>query len=79
MKSVCIFRRETVDMIYKLAAMKEPHKYLINYVIQEEPLYEALHKRDANKYFIDSIQYFEKRFHERLKFVVAWLEYCKIL
>ena len=77
LRSLCLFKRETIENIKRLANMKAPDEYLMAYVREKEPLYHLLESQHPISDFTRRI--FEKRFRERLKYVVAWVEYCRRL
>ena len=75
LKALCIFRRSTILKIQMMAEMQDPAEYFLKYVRQKEPLYHLFENRNDVKPIKKII--FKSRFHERLKFLMSWVEYCK--
>ena len=76
-KTVCIFRKQTIENIYRLVVMDSPVEYLMSYIHKKENLYQAF--TDKTIIWDHAKSTFESRFHERLKFIIAWANYCKRL
>ncbi len=68
LKSLCVFRHETVENIKHLAEMKSPLGYLIEFVRSKEPLYDLLAQQVPTKPFTRDLM--ESRFHARMKFLI---------
>ena len=77
LKSICVFNENTVKNIQRLASMQSPHEYLLAYVREKDPLY---HKLEAITELMPlEVSLFRERFHERLKFLMMWINFCAVL
>ena len=77
LRMTCMFKRETIYMIQKLARKASVADFVLTYVRNNEPLFDTLEKQTNMSEFVKNTFY--NRFHERFKFVIAWVEYCKQL
>ncbi|XP_074660090.1 four-jointed box protein 1-like [Tubulanus polymorphus] len=71
LRSVCIFRKSTVERLAWLATMDKPVQYLLQYTRRREPLTASLMP------VIDAHEYFHKDFRERIQDVHSWITSCK--
>ena len=71
LKTMCIFRRETMDRLYSLESEKYPADVLIRYTAVQDPLFDQL-PRDNLEFKL-----FHKYFHTRLKDVKEWMSTCE--
>lgn len=74
LKSICIFRQQTINLVSDLASRPSPADYLLQYIRRREPLYEKMEhilllERNTRKKFMS-------KFKDRLNFVLAWVNYC---
>ena len=79
LKALCIFRRNTISKIQMMVDMQDPLEYLLKYVREKDPLYRIFESNDLDRVKYAKKLIVESRFHERLKLVMSWVEYCKNL
>ncbi len=77
LRMVCVFRHKTIDNIRKLAAMESPIDYLLRIVRENEPLYDVLSQMTPIKPLTKEL--LGSTFKPRLKFLLSWIDYYKML
>lgn len=68
LKTMCVFDKQVAANVQKLANEINPHLYLENYVLQNEPLLKKLFKRKSLRLLT--------KFTERLNEIQRWMEHC---
>ncbi|GAB6021411.1 Four-jointed box protein 1 [Chamberlinius hualienensis] len=71
LQTICVFRRSTVRQIRLFGGHSQPHKFLLDYVKQNEPLFYE-NEIDYNKY-----ELFRRHFKHRIEEVNIWINQCQ--
>ena len=77
LKSLCLFKKQTILTIKRLSEMPSPAEYLLNYVRENDPLYHKLEESGDIVPLTKTL--FLSRFHERLTFFMSWVDFCRVL
>ena len=76
LKTMCIFNRNTVQHVERLADMNDPAKFLLSQIHQAETAFEDIRNSRAED---DNILHlFTSHFHTRLKDVQNWIDECRV-
>jgi four-jointed box protein 1 len=71
LKSMCVFRKKTVNRIFALHKSVEPADLLLKFISDNEPLFSELPKIYPNSVFV-------QHFPERLEQVWQWVKQCQL-
>ena len=77
LRSICVFRKQTIQNIEALAEQPLPDQFLLRYVQNKESYFHAID--DIGELSPGTKYLFAKRFRERLKLLMSWIQYCKEL
>ena len=77
LKTCCIFNEETIQKIRKLASVESAAEHLLPYTRMHDPLYGRFEAATSMDHLTQTL--FRERFHERIKFLLNWIDYCEIL
>lgn len=69
LKSVCVFRKSTMEAVLGLVNHPQPHNFLMKFVKEHEPLFSKLPDPLDNELFV-------KYFPQRLGEVHDWMVQC---
>jgi four-jointed box protein 1 len=70
LRSVCVFRRRTVNRLLALRKSPDPAHLLLRFIADNEPLFKELPKIYPNSIFV-------RHFPERLEQVWQWVKQCQ--
>ena len=75
LRSLCIFNRETISNIKKVASINGTAAYLLDYVRRNDPNYKIL---EVKWPVLEALPHlYQTRFQERLQNVLNWVAECK--